>query len=101
MGQADAAGVDVAALLGVANQYQSVADLLDGAVRTHLAGLTFDGATAGREYVARGDAVRDGLEHVVHQLRQWSRACSEIAAVLRISADRYLEADARAGRRVG
>ncbi len=101
MGQPDAAGVDIAALRSVADQYQTVADLLDGAVRTHLGGLTFDGAIAGRAYVARGDAVRDGVEHVVQQVRQWSRACSEIAAVLRVSANRYADADARAGSRVG
>ncbi|MGE2726552.1 type VII secretion target [Mycolicibacterium pulveris] len=101
MGQPDTAGLDVASLLSVADQYQRVADILDGAVRTHLSGLTFDGATAGRDYVARGDAVRGGLEQVVRQVRQWSRACSEIAAVLRMSADRYVDADARAGERVG
>ncbi|MGV0800704.1 type VII secretion target, partial [Mycolicibacterium elephantis] len=80
MGEPDVAHVDVAALRSVADEYQTVAEILDGAVRTHLSGLTFDGATAGRAYVARGDAVRDGVEHVAHQVRLWSRACNEIAA---------------------
>lgn len=93
--------VDVAALHAVAREYQAVADIVDGAVRTHLTGLTFDGATAGRAHVARGDAVRTAVDHVVVQLRQWSRAATEIATILRISADRYAEADVSAARRVG
>lgn len=101
MGQLDAARVDVAALHSVARQYQTVAEIVDGAVRTHLTVLGFDGASAGRLYVARGDAVRAGVDHVADRLRQWSRACAEIAAVLRASADRYAEADAVSARRVG
>jgi hypothetical protein len=101
MGEADAARVDVAALIGVARQYETVADIVDGAVRSHLSGLAFDGATAGRMHVARGDALRSAVDHVVDGLRQWSRASAEIAATLRASADRYAEADARAAQRVG
>jgi len=41
------------------------------------------------------------VDHIVDQLRQWSRAAVEIAAALRASADRYAEADASAARRVG
>lgn len=100
MGQPDAARVDVAALLGVARQYEASADILDGALRTHL-GLQFDGASAGRMHVARGDALREAVDRIVDRLRQWSRANREIALVLRMSADRYAEADARAARRVG
>src|SRR5213083_2280678 len=100
MGQPDAARVDVAALLGVARQYEACADIVDGALRTHL-NLEFDGAGAGRMHVARGDALRAAVDRVVDQLRQWSRAAAEIAAVLRASADRYAEADARAARRMG
>lgn len=101
MGQTDAARVDVPALLGIARQYQVAADLVEAAVRTHLSGLAFDGATAGRMHVARGDAVRAALNHVVDGLRQWSRASTEIAAALRASADRYGDADAHAAWRVG
>jgi hypothetical protein len=101
MGQPDVARVDVAALYAVAHQYEAVADIVDAAVRTHLTGLVFDGAAAGRVHVARGDAVRTAVNHVVEQLRQWSRAAAEIAAALRASADRYAEADARAAGRVG
>jgi hypothetical protein len=101
MGQPDVALVDVAGLHAVARQYQAAADVVDGAVRTHLAALTFDGAVAGRAHVARGDALNAAVAHVVDQLRQWSRAAAEIAAALRASADRYAEADARAARRVG
>ena len=95
------ARVDVAALHAVARQYEAAADIVDGAVRTHLTGFGFDGAAAGRMHAARGDALRTAVEHVADQLRQWSRAAAEIAAVLRVSADRYAEADARAARRVG
>ena len=98
MGQAD---VDVAALHAVARQYQTVADIVDGVVRTHLSGLRFDGAAAGRAHTAGGDALRTAVDHVVAQLGQWSRAAAEIAAALRVSADRYAEADVDAARRVG
>jgi hypothetical protein len=91
----------VAALHAVARQYEAVADIVDGAVRTHLAGLTFDGASAGRAHVARGDGLRTAVDRVVDQLRQWSRASAEIASTLRASADRYAEADISAARRVG
>lgn len=101
MGELDAARVDVAALLGVARQYQTAADMVDSVVHGQLAGLAFDGATAGRLHVARGDAVRIAVDRVADQLRAWARASGEIAATLRASADRYAEADARAGRRVG
>ncbi|HJT92770.1 MAG TPA: type VII secretion target [Mycobacterium sp.] len=101
MGQPDAARVDVAALIGVARQYEAVADIVDGAVRSHLSGLAFDGAAAGRMHAARGDALRYAVDDVVAGLRQWSRAAAEIAAALRASADRYAAADDLAARRVG
>jgi len=101
MGQPEVARVDVAALHAVAREYETVADIVEGAVRTHLTELVFDGAVAGRMHVARGDALRAAVDHVVYQLRLWSRAAAEIAAALRASADRYAEADAGAARRLG
>lgn len=101
MGQSEVARVDVAALHAVASRYEAVADIVDGAVRTHLSGLMFDGAAAGRVHAARGDALRVAVDHVVDQLRQWSRAAAEVAAALRASADRYAEADASAARLLG
>jgi Excreted virulence factor EspC, type VII ESX diderm len=101
MGQPDVARVDVASLHAIARQYEAAADIVEGAVRTHLSGLVFDGAAAGRMHVARGDGLRTAVDQVVDQLRQWARAATEIAAALRASADRYAEADARAARRVG
>jgi uncharacterized protein YukE len=101
MGDTTAARVDVSALLGIARQYQAAADTVESAVRSHLTGLAFDGAVAGRAHAARGDALRAGVDRLALQLRQWSRASAEIAAALRASADRYADADARAARRVG
>ncbi|MDT5103434.1 MAG: hypothetical protein QOI25_947 [Mycobacterium sp.] len=101
MGESDAARVDVAALLDVARGYDALADAVDAAARKHLTRLSFDGAVAGRAYTARGDALRNSVEHVGDGMRIWARACVEIASVLRASADRYVEADARAARRVG
>jgi hypothetical protein len=101
MGQSDAARVDVAALVDVARGYDALADAVDAAARTHLTRLSFDGAVAGRAYTARGDALRHSVELIGDGMWRWARACVEIASVLRASADRYVEADARAGRRVG
>lgn len=101
MGRDDAARVDVAALLDVARGFNSLADIVDESVRTHLSRLSFDGAVAGRSYVARGDELRRSVEKVGDEMRLWSRACVEIASLLRASADRYVEADARSARRVG
>jgi hypothetical protein len=101
MGERDAARVDVAALLGVAGEYEAIAEAVDAVVRTRLAGLQFGGATAGRTHTARGEAVRIAVDGVADQLRAWSRASAEIAATLRTTAHRYDEADIRAGRLVG
>lgn len=101
MGELDAASVDVAALLGVAGEYQAVADAVDALVRTRLAGMQFGGAVAGRMHVARGEAVRIAVDDVADRLREWSRASVEIAATLRTTAHRYDDADVRAGRMVG
>jgi hypothetical protein len=101
MGERDATRVDAAALYTAAHQYESAAHLVDAAVRNHLDALTFDGASAGRAHTARGDALRTAVDDIIAPLRQWSRAATEIAVLLRLSADRYAGADAAAARRVG
>jgi hypothetical protein len=101
MGERPATLVDIAALSGVARQFEIAADIVDGAARQHLSGVAFDGATAGRMHVGRGDALRAAVDHIGDQLHQWSRASAEIAAVLRTSAQRYADADARATDRMG
>ena len=101
MGERDLARVDAAALLGVADEYEAVADAIESVVRTRLAGLQFGGAVAGRSHVARGEAVRVAVDGIADRLREWSRASAEIAATLRMTAQRYDEADMRAGRLVG
>ena len=100
MGQRDAF-VDAAAVRTVANRFDDAAQLIDGAVRTHLCRLAFDGATAGRAYVGHGDALRLALNRLTGELVQWARATVEIATALRASADRYGEADLRAAARIG
>jgi hypothetical protein len=101
VGEPDAARVDIAAVLGAARQYDAAADIVDTAIRTHLTGLRFDGAVAGRLHTARGDALRLAVDDVVDRLHQWSRAASEVAAELRSCADRYVEVDASGARRMG
>lgn len=101
MGERDGARVDVAALFGVAGEYEAVADAVDAIIRTHLGGLQFGGAVAGRMHVAPGEAVRAAVEGIADRLRGWSRASAEIGATLRTTAQRYDEADVRAGRLVG
>lgn len=101
MGEPDFARADVAAVLDIARQYDMASDIVDAAVRTHLTGLRFDGAVAGRMHVAHGDAVRLALDDVAHRLQQWARAAAEIAAELRACADRYVDADARGAQRIG
>lgn len=95
-----ATGVDVAAVHRVADQLSASADLINGAVGDHLAGLAFGGANAGRAYTARGDALRGELERLATQLTQWSRASLEIAEALRAGADRYADADVYAAARI-
>ena len=101
MGQPGAARVDVGALRAIAREYETAAQVVDGAVRTHLSDFAFGAACAGRAYVVHGDSLRAALDDVVMSLRQCSRAAGAVAAALRASADRYQDADARAAERVG
>jgi hypothetical protein len=101
MGVRDAARVDLAALLEVARGFDDLADDVDDVARTHMTALSFDGAVAGRSYVARGDALRRSIDRVGDGMRLWSRACVEIASALRASAVRYGETDVRGARRLG
>ena len=101
MGQPDAAHVDAAALLNIADQYAAAGALVATAVRTHLVHLTFDGATAGSGHVAAGDRLRRMRDDLASGLLRWSYAATEIASALRMSADRYTDADARASGRLG
>jgi hypothetical protein len=101
MGEPDGARVHVATVLEAARQYDAAADIVDTAIRTHLTGLRFDGALAGRMYTANGDTLRLAMDDVVDRLHQWARAAAEIAAELRAGADRYVDADIRGARRLG
>jgi uncharacterized protein YukE len=101
VGDPDTARVDVAAVLDVARQYDAASDIVDAAIRTHLTGLRFDGAVAGRMHAGQGDALRVALSELVSRLDQWVRAATEIAAELRSCADRYADVDDRGARRIG
>ncbi|MGV0813498.1 type VII secretion target [Mycolicibacterium boenickei] len=100
MGELPAARVDAAALSSVAAGYDAVAADLDSVVRARLRGPVFDGACAGQQHVADGDAVRSAVDDLTDGLQRWSRASAEVAAVLRSSVDRYEVADAHAAARV-
>lgn len=88
-------------MLDTARQYDTAADIVDTAIRTHLTNLRFDGASAGRVHTAQGDALRIAVDDTVNRLREWVRAATEIAAELRSSVDRYVEVDARGAGRIG
>lgn len=100
MGQRDAS-VDAATVHAAANRFDDTAHLIEAAVRTHFGRLAFDGTTAGRAYVGQGDAIRFALHRLGGALAQWARATEEVASALRVSADRYAEADQRAAAGIG
>jgi len=88
--------VDIAAVRVAAQRFDTAAEILDGALRTQLSRLRFDGAIAGRAHTASGDAVHRALEQLIAEVAQWSRAAGEIAASVRAGADRYVEAELHA-----
>lgn len=100
MGESNTVRVDAATLQGAAHGYRAAAEIVNTAIRTHLSTLTFDSSTAGRAHAARGGALRAAVEEAVDHLRRWSAASTEIAAALQTTADRYSQADIRAGRRL-
>ena len=93
--------MDVGALRAVAREYERVAEIVDRSVRDHLQQLAFGGSTAGRAYVAHGEALQAALHDLTTSVAQWSRAAGEIASALDVSIDRYIDADERAAGRVG
>lgn len=99
MGQLDAARVQVAVLRDAARDYDSIADTV-AVARSHLAGLTFDGAVAGRSHAARGDALRARLRQLDEAMARWTAASTGAAAALRTSADAYSDVDARSAHRL-
>ncbi|MEH3141746.1 MAG: type VII secretion target [Mycobacterium kyogaense] len=94
-------GVDVGALRAVAREYERAADIVGRTVRDNLSHIAFGGSTAGRAYVAQGEALRAALRDLTNSVSAWSRAAGEIAAALEVSVDRYVDADERAAERVG
>lgn len=92
--------LDSASVHAVADRVSAAADLIDDSVVNHLARLTFGGSGAGRAYVSRGAALRDGLDRLAGELSQWSRAAHEIAVALHAGAQRYADADRDAAARI-
>ncbi len=93
--------VDVAAMRVIANRFDASAQLIEAAARINLSRLTFDGATAGRTHIGRGDAVRAAVDRLAAEVSQWARASSEVAVALRAAADRYADAESRSAIRIG
>lgn len=93
--------LDTAAVRAAARRFEAAAEILDGAVRTQLAALSFGGSTAGRAHTSRGEDVRAAVGRLGVGMTAWSRAAEEIAAVLTADAQRYLDADARAAGELG
>ncbi|MGC2655516.1 MAG: type VII secretion target [Mycobacterium sp.] len=93
--------VEVAALRAVANQLDCTAQIIDAAARNNLSQLAFNGATAGRGHIGRGNALHTSLNRLHVDLAQWSRATVEISAALRAAADRYADAELRSTARIG
>ncbi|WP_039889502.1 type VII secretion target [Mycobacterium xenopi] len=92
--------IDVAALRSVASRLDDAAEVIDTA-RSHLSGLGFSGATAGRAHKPRGDALRSALDRLSAELSQWSHATVAIAAALRATTARYADAELRAAAHIG
>lgn len=88
--------VDTAAVRAAAQHFDTAADVLGGA---SLNRLQFDGSMAGRTHIAHGAALRSALDRLGAEVVQWSRAAEEIAAALRVTADRYGDAELRAAAR--
>lgn len=101
MGSLEAARVDTEGLRGVSRGYETVAAIVDAALRHQLGGMRFGGATAGRDHAAQGNRLAGAVDELSAALRQWSRSAAEIAIALRMSADRYQDAEARCADRVG
>lgn len=78
--------VDPQALHSAAQRLDAAADLLHCALTGHLRTLCFDA----------DPGLRSAVDQLVADVAQWQRATAETAAALRISADRYVDAEARA-----
>lgn len=92
--------IDLPAVRGIADRLDDVAEVINDAVAEHLAQLAFTGDRAGRTHTASGDALRTGLDQLVAELSQWSRASAEIGMALRASAQRYADAESYAAARI-
>jgi len=95
----DAIRIDPSALREIARRQQAVSDSLNGEVLPQLH-WSFGASGAGRDHADRGQALRLALEQSLDAIRMWSRAASETAAALQVTADRYISTDATAADRL-
>ena len=79
--------VDPPVLRFAAQRLDEAADLLDAAVCRHLSGLRLQAADHG---------TRSAIGQLVDGIARWQRAVRECACAVRVSADRYTDADRRA-----
>lgn len=93
--------LDAAALRSVADCLDTTAADIAVAVRIRLGGLVFDGGVAGRDHVAAGETLRRALDAWALDLMRWSRATTEIAAVLRAGLAQFGRAELAAADRLG
>lgn len=85
--------VDCVGVRAAAQRFDASAEVLGG---IPLNRLRFDAHAAGRAHTAHGDAVRAALGRLTGEVTQWTRAAQEVAAALRVTADRYGDAELRA-----
>ena len=91
-----ATSIDPAALRAAALRLENAADIVLGAVGSHLRGLRFDGTVAGRAHSESGWAVRAAMDSLAGDAARWARGAADLAAALRAGADRHAGREANA-----
>lgn len=88
--------VDPAALRAAARTLETAAEIVLDAVGSHLRGLRFDGAVAGRAHAASGWALRAATDSLAGDADRWGHAVRELAVVVSAGADQHAGREAHA-----
>ena len=96
MGTSSTTAVDPAALRAAAQRIDAAADIVLGALHAQLSSFQFDGPQAGRAHRAAGSDLRTAVDRLRGDMSRWANSARELAAALRIGADRHAAAEARA-----